>query len=100
MLWEKEKLLITSNFSSHCVFKRLVSQGRQKVSLCGNGLSVNSFQLAQSECCVCIVAEILELAGNAARDNKKTRVSPRHILLAVANDEELHQVCLYVLSCP
>ena len=23
---------------SHCVFKRLVSQGRQKVSLCGNGL--------------------------------------------------------------
>ena len=39
MLWEKEKLLITSNFSfSHSVFKRLVSQGRQKVSLCGNGL--------------------------------------------------------------
>ena len=39
-LWEKEKLLITSNFSfSHSVFKRLVSQGRQKVSLCGNGLS-------------------------------------------------------------
>ena len=30
---------VTSNFSfSHCVFKRLVSQGRQKVSLCGNGL--------------------------------------------------------------
>ena len=38
-LWEKEKLLITSNFSfSLSVFKRLVSQGRQKVSLCGNGL--------------------------------------------------------------
>ena len=38
-LWEKEKLLVTSNFSfSHSVFKRLVSQGRQKVSLCGNGL--------------------------------------------------------------
>ena len=38
-LWEKEKLLVTSNFSfSHGVFKRLVSQGRQKVSLCGNGL--------------------------------------------------------------
>ena len=38
-MWEKEKLLVTSNFSfSHSVFKRLVSQGRQKVSLCGNGL--------------------------------------------------------------
>ena len=37
-LWVKEKLLVTSNFSfSHSVFKRLVSQGRQKVSLCGNG---------------------------------------------------------------
>ena len=38
-LWEKEKLLVMSNFSfSHSVFKRLVSQGRQKMSLCGNGL--------------------------------------------------------------
>ena len=35
-----EKLLVTSNFSfSHSVFKRLVSQGRQKVSFCGNGLT-------------------------------------------------------------
>ena len=39
-LWEKQKLLIMSNFSfSHCVFKRFVSQGRQKMSLCGNGLT-------------------------------------------------------------
>ena len=39
-LWEMEKLLVTSNFSfSHSVFKMLVSQGRQKVSLCGNGFS-------------------------------------------------------------
>lgn len=37
-------------------------------------------------------AEILELAGNAARDNKKGRITPRHIKLAVANDEELNQV--------
>ena len=39
-----------------------------------------------------LCAEILELAGNAARDNKKSRIVPRHITLAVKNDEELNKL--------
>ena len=37
-----------------------------------------------------LTAEILELAGNVAQEGKKNRVIPRHIQLAVRNDEELN----------
>ena len=38
-----------------------------------------------------LCAEILELVGNAARDNKKARIVPRHLALAIKNNEELNK---------
>mmetsp|Transcript_39231 Transcript_39231/g.94008 ORF Transcript_39231/g.94008 Transcript_39231/m.94008 type:complete len:197 (-) Transcript_39231:333-923(-) len=38
-----------------------------------------------------ITAEILELAGNSAKEARKQRIIPRHIQLAIRNDEELNK---------
>jgi histone H2A len=39
-----------------------------------------------------LASEVLELAGNAARDNKKKRITPRMITLALRSDEELSEL--------
>uniref|UniRef100_A0A914GW83 Histone H2A n=1 Tax=Globodera rostochiensis TaxID=31243 RepID=A0A914GW83_GLORO len=39
-----------------------------------------------------LVAEVLELAGDAARNDESTRVNPRHVQRVVHNDKELNQL--------
>lgn len=39
-----------------------------------------------------LIAEIMEIAGEVAKDHKRKRITPRHIMLAVSMDEEFDKL--------
>lgn len=45
-----------------------------------------------------VVAEVLEMAGNNAKANKKRRINPRNIQLAIKGDQELNTLIKATIS--
>jgi histone H2A len=62
--------------------------GGMLASFCGR-IVCESAAIALAAVLEYLVAELEELAGNAARDHTKNSISPRHINLAIVNDQEL-----------
>ncbi|KAE8678180.1 putative histone H2A.5 [Hibiscus syriacus] len=56
---------------------RYLKKGRY-AQRCGRGASVYLAAVLEY-----LAAEVLELAGNAARDNMRKRINPRHVYIAV-----------------
>ena len=65
---------------------RYIRQGRYADSV---GVGGGIFTAAVLEYLTC---EILELAGQAAEEHKKKTITPRHLQLAIRNDEELNKL--------
>ncbi|WVW83462.1 hypothetical protein I302_105483 [Kwoniella bestiolae CBS 10118] len=66
---------------------RYLKQGRYAKHI-GGGAAIHMAAVLEY-----LVAEVVELAGHAARDNKKARITPRHLQLAIRNDHELEKIC-------
>ena len=65
---------------------RMIKQGRYAKQV---GIGGGVFMAAALEY---LTMEILDLAGQAAGEHKKKTIAPRHLQLAVRNDEELNKL--------
>ena len=39
-----------------------------------------------------LIAELIELAGNAAKDSERKSITPRHLMMAIQGDDDLNNI--------
>src|SRR5690242_14380852 len=89
----KNKPDATSRREAHAGLAFSVSRTENFIRANYKGRVTSSGPVAFAALLEYIAAEIVELAGEAAKANKFKRIKPRHVMLAIKNDEELNKLC-------